>query len=736
MMKPARKVAARTVGVPFLAFALTASWANSHAPGGASGDTAVSPRLRGRLERAAHIVLADDGAGLRLVSAPAVLHLALGQVEFLSLEVQPFSRPLSVQAQTLIHTYVNDVTPAFPGPTAPFDAGTVSAASSRLRIQTLRMYDHSLVLSFAAGSDTLIVPLEVHVQVDPRTTLFGLDPAGWVDLPFVDVYGPDCTPCGTPTTEDRECFRTVADLSRCRHWDARFDERGVASTLAAAESRQRWACQLVRDAPTVQGGVFAAPDRFIWQPLDWLLDVLKPQVGGHWSATWYLLGGAVWMQFCGAPCTNPDGSVGLYDPSNAYLMGEYRRYLQELLARSRGKLKLFELVNEPAAEFWLCGCYALGQPCDATCGPNQPVCLWQWDEQQQRWTGGPDSYEFAETYGPLLLATADVAAEEVAAADPEALVITGALETGQSLTETSAYMIDAARGDLLRRRPNVVLGIHQYPYFNPPPWIPGIDCSYFQPGHGWYWLPDGCETAPPLEGSISIKGAARPVRDLWRVQDENTDVSEMLGEAQALGVLDRLWLVDTELHAGWHDSGFEHPSSPPTTAAREGMAGLRIGAINAHQGVLGTEFIYAPEDPAAYNLMVKHLSGAQPVYRWDAQRVGSSYSGVVYKLFTRGREDIMALWSNAEEAQVVALSLAESGSGFEEVLLVRFTAAGDSLTVTSTRLAVPPLSVPVAPLTEFCFLSVVSDRPGFSWLASVQASSVTPPTTGGRRGAR
>jgi len=717
------------------------------------------------------IVLADRPAGLELISAPRAIALTVGHVAYLPVEVQGYRRPITITAQTQIHTYVNDHTAAEPGTSAAFGVGTLDGPGGELKLQTLRMYEHRLALTFEAGEGngsvailpmgtSVTVPLTITVAAAPRTPLFGLDAAGWPDLPFAPVYGPDCTPCGDPLTEDRACYRAVADQGRCRPWDVRFIEERAAETLNAAVQAQRYASQVTRDAPTVQGHLFTDPGRFVWDQSDWFFDVLKPQVGGHWSAGRALLPGAVWMEHCGPLCRNPDGSTGLYDPDNAYLMGQYREFVRELGQRDAGKLHHYELVNEPAAEFWLCPCLATGAACDATCGPDQPACIWRWDEAAREWTGGPDSQNFVAAYGDLLLETADIAAEEIGAADPDALVITGAVDMGNGLLKTTEYMIAVDHGDLLRRRPNAVIGVHQYPYFNPPPWLQDehgqpLNCSYLQPGHEWYWLPEGCETAPPFEGIFS----GRPAQRLWRHQDENVDLSETLSEARDLGVLDQFYMYDTELHAGWHDGdGDGDPATPVTTTpAREAIAGLRIAAINAHQKVIGTEFIFAPANPTIYNLMVGRLAGVTPVYAWDAPLIGADYAGVVYKLFTRPvqgaadsalGEDIIAIWSNAPEPVAVtftvsgedgdALPPSRGGGGgvgqsssvhFREVTLTTLAAGlprvdlPERLFPAAERLDRPPEQIVVRPLREFIFLSVISDRPGFGWLADIVSHS-------------
>lgn len=344
-------------------------------------------------------------------------------------------------------------------------------------------------------------------------------------------------------------------------------------------------------------------------------------------------------------------------------------------------------------------------------GPSQPPCL-----------SYPNSADFVATYGDFLFTTAGTAAEEMAAADPKALLVTGALEMvptrDTDLTLTTEYLI--SRG-LLADHSNVAIGIHQYPYFYPPPWMRDagggpLNCAYYQPGHDIFWLPRGCKTSPPLQGSVELPRGAVPVRQLWERQDLRVDLSGLLRDAQALGVLDRFYMFDTELHAGFHDA------DPTTTPAREGLAGLRITAINAHQRVLGSEFIFAPADPSAYNLLLKHLAGTTPVYAWDAPLLDADYSGLVYKLFTRGNEDIIAVWSNAEEPLNLQLPLSPEAGRFRRVTLTRF--AEGQLAVDRAGLDVPPAAIGVRPLVEFCFLSVIGDRPGFGWLSGIAISGV------------
>lgn len=682
------------------------------------------------------IVLRDGARGLEVVSAPTSLTLPVGHIAYLPVAIQGYRRPVRISATMPIQTFVNDVTAADPEIAAAREAGTISGASGEIRLQTLRLYRHDIVLSFDTdgGAQPAVVSLALIVSLPARGVLFGSDPGGQATLPFIDVYGPDCTPCGTPLTEDRKCYAMVRDPGRCRPWGTRRDEARVPQALAEARRAQRLAVQVVRDGPTDQNHIFLDAERFDWTVTDWFFGELKPAVGGPASIAWQLLPGAPWMSTCGAPCQNPNGSQGLFDADNDYLMGKLASFARNLAARHAGRIRFYEIVNEPAAEFWLCGCSRDGRYDPAVCldnraaaGPNLPVCWWSSDPVTGEPTGGPYAEAFVSVYGDLLRRTFDLVAREIGAADPGAVVISGELDTpntgAQRLSPVTRHLI---RRGLFRDHPNLALGIHEYPSADPALWIPGIACAYA--GAFNYDLPEGCETAPPLEGELHPKpDKTVPVRAVWRKQDEDADLSELLREIGTLerdGApvrLDDLRLFDTELHIGFHETYGGHTSAL-TSPAREAMAGLRTAAILAHQGFIGVEFIFAPEDPAVFNAMVKQLSGSVPVYRFAAPRTGAAYNGVVYKLFSRGAEDIIAYWSNADRASSLALSLAGPGARYHDVRQVRIAAApGGAAILEAGTYDGPPASLPVAPVAEFHFLSVISDRPGFAWLDGVTA---------------
>jgi len=481
---------------------------------------------------------------------------------------------------------------------------------------------------------------------------------------------------------------------------------------------QRYASQLLRSLGG-WGSIQIEPGEYLWTGLDWVFNDLLPQERDYSPLFSGIMDGNFGWMTC-PEYTNPDGSVGFFDLDNTYLVEQYRAHVRATTERYAPELRFVEMSNEPAAEFYLCPCVMPDGPhCTATSGPNQPACEL-----------GHDSEEFAQAYGPFLSAAANAASEEMAAVNPEAVLIAGALEkTGSGLITTTRYMIEQGLLD----NGNVAIMIHQFPYPYPNWLSEQPNCSYFQvPGDPW-WLPAGCETAPPLEDYITPAGRPIQARDVWQAMDQAIDVSEILTDVVALGgedLLSQFYLFDTELHAGFHDTYGEEPNHT-TTPAREALAGLRIGSINAHQRFAGLEFIFAPHDPIPYNLMVKHLAGATPVYAWDAPLMlalskaegDADYSGMVYKLFTRGDEDIIAVWSNAKDPLELILPLSPDVTDFKQVTLTSFADADGPISISTTNLDAPPAAISVQPLAEFYFLSVISDRTGFRWLADLRGEA-------------
>jgi len=166
------------------------------------------------------IILADRAGGLELVSAPITVPLTLGHVAYLPVEVQNYHRPITVSAQTLIHTYINDRTPAEPGASPPFVVGVLDAAQSELKLQTLRMREHTLTLSFQGENLTLPGP------PSPETELL-FQERGGSEGRFSFDEGRSPSPDGSPERSRRIAVRRGG-------WGVRTDAFAVTVTLAPA----------------------------------------------------------------------------------------------------------------------------------------------------------------------------------------------------------------------------------------------------------------------------------------------------------------------------------------------------------------------------------------------------------------------------------------------------------------------------------------------------------------------
>jgi hypothetical protein len=103
----------------------------------------------------------------------------------------------------------------------------------------------------------------------------------------------------------------------------------------------------------------------------------------------------------------------------------------------------------------------------------------------------------------------------------------------------------------------------------------------------------------------------------------------------------------------------------------------------------------------------------------------ADYFGLVYKLFTRSDEDIIAVWSNAEGPLELTLTPSPDATKFKQVTLTSFADADGPISISTTNLDAPPVAISVQPLTGFYFLSVISDRPGFGWLADLRGEAGT-----------
>jgi hypothetical protein len=135
---------------------------------------------------------------------------------------------------------------------------------------------------------------------------------------------------------------------------------------------------------------------------------------------------------------------------------------------------------------------------------------------------------------------------------------------------------------------------------------------------------------------------------------------------------------------------------------------------------------YLP-DPSARDLIVdigRAIGGATPVTKFDSQwfEPGQQdyldYHRTVYKLFSRGDEDIIAIWSNSGKDEILEFEL-QSGAQISKIRQVKYD-ADESQFKKIEILGAVPTQLTVKPLKQFYFISVTSDRPKFEWLKSLK----------------
>jgi hypothetical protein len=124
----------------------------------------------------------------------------------------------------------------------------------------------------------------------------------------------------------------------------------------------------------------------------------------------------------------------------------------------------------------------------------------------------------------------------------------------------------------------------------------------------------------PLTVTLTLE---KPYRKIQGIQDPQTN-DGTLATSVTLPAHDGLILLDPAAFGG-------APAPTPTLSCGYYQKPCGNNSTSAHQRVLGSQFIFVPADPAAYNLMVKQLAGVTPVYPAAAPLMDADYNGLVYK---------------------------------------------------------------------------------------------------------
>jgi len=568
------------------------------------------------------------------------------------------SQTVNLKFQGLPYTYLNDKTPSYDNYLNQIiDLETVNlnpneTKSLALTIQTAKVWDNYFTLYLNEKEQKI----NLNVTIKDKTPIFGNDNSACAgNQPYLPYYGPNCGPCannGLSTNRDCIISAKQSGSNSCYPYKFEYYPQKEDDLINQCQQALKFNSQIDRNAP-IGWGIMIDENTYAWERADWYIDAVSNKVKANQGLPSGIMGGdGGWATTC-SECTNPDGSKGLFDMDNTFLVNKFRQLVFDISARYQDKIKYYEMANEPAAEYYLCSCDLKNASsfayipsntpdCNATSGPNQPAC-------NGYGFGHNYKQEFADTYGELLAGTVKIASEELKKNYAQGWIVTGAIDDQPAgLTPATEYMISSGILD----NNNVAIGIHQYPhngltqFWSSAP----VNCSYYQKPDDYVWLPEECEKAPTFSG-LQTANKNLTISQIWQDMDRRYDASQLLKDAQTLGVLDKIYFFDSELHAG-----FSNPQ--PKYDLTEAITGFRIGTINAHQKFLGTIYILAATNDFSakvFNEMTKILTGVTPYYNWESKLIDSDYSAVVYKLFTRGNEDILVFWNNDDQTKNVNL---------------------------------------------------------------------------------
>lgn len=227
----------------------------------------------------------------------------------------------------------------------------------------------------------------------------------------------------------------------------------------------------------------------------------------------------------------------------------------------------------------------------------------------------------------------------------------------------------------------------------------------------------------------------------WREFDQTTDSSEVLGLLERYKLNLPIWTTEF--------GGFRLGANPGENEfRRQAMAILRSAAIIAHQrgeGILFFElydythpndimdsYLMLNTDHAelpgflAYRHIISALTGASPFSHKrfkNSMVIGSDYSGLVYKMFTRTDEDVICLWNNFRKDITVVLIFKKdiSSKHFMALNFEKFRPSGEFVLINETSgqdINDKMLTLTLKPF-EFIIITAITELSGFEWLRDI-----------------
>ncbi|MCX6639433.1 MAG: hypothetical protein NTW14_02980 [bacterium] len=450
----------------------------------------------------------------------------------------------------------------------------------------------------------------------------------------------------------------------------------------------------------------------------------------------------------------PSGRFGFFDANNKVLMDKYENYCTALADRYNGDgindapgspvINHFILANEPTLMWFSVDFDRSGHPVQSG-GEGMAPTQWFKDAVQQ---GGLEraGAKYIDMFGDITFASIKRAAEAIHKVNPKARVATHQFIPGKFGSMDMAmfkYLLDKGIGkyidawglhpanafDLLslwKKNPDVPYTLEDAANQSPPFQADGLSSAY------------GCldrkgqrlQTVKPVDEIIKANPYmgklwrnlvdipySQPLEDLAELLDRyNLDLPVWVTEAIMIGPL--ATNRRENLIAALHEyTILFHEKVEITTLASVIEAGDKSGT---------TPIGYLP-DPTAKELLLdinRAIGGAHPIEKlgctWFApgEKNYLDYTRTVYKLFNRGDEDIIAIWSNSGKDEILNFTLAPNAD-ISDVRMMKFDADSDSFKVEKTLSAFPS-QLTIKPLKEFYYISVRSNQPNLGWLTDIQ----------------
>jgi len=400
------------------------------------------------------------------------------------------------------------------------------------------------------------------------------------------------------------------------------------ATNAKAEEDMKYLrllpCQVFRvDGPGCWGTVEGKKGEYFFDAADWHVAATK-KFGGSRSVM--LLG------------YEPGWTKPFFNPEEKEKLDHWREYVRALAKRFRDQVDYWEVWNEPCG-FWFHR------------GGKHGEKLYEKD--------------YAEECSPILAAVIRIASEVIRREDPDGKILTpgfvpGAKEPGSEVYRMVEKLFQMGMAEWVD-----FINLHIYPASSHP--IPTT------PAQGY--KVDGREV-------VSWEATLR----CWRQFDENITTRGLLDLMKEYGISKPLWVTEFGGH-------------PATHERFQGLGILREAAVLVSEGAKGLhyyEFSDYPHEPSrlqlvrhedkyrtlglvAYSQAIRYLTGAShEPERCEVSRAGGrSEKEVPCRVFGRGKETIVCVWSNAAQPVEVQIRTRER---FASVHISTFSVRGEFLT--------------------------------------------------------